>query len=432
MFRASVFLIAVSCIVLPKLGRAQVAQPDDVPAAPSVQGATETGTVPAPEAAGAASAGEGAPATPPAAPTDSAPPVAAPLFRDAPLPLSASGPSAAAASSPTSEPTSRPAPAQGEAAAHPLDGLRVGGRVYAQWVWQSDKPRWDTHLDSARLGARWSDGPLDSKVEMELFSTDSDGNVVPALRDAWVAYEVTRPLQFKVGQMKKPFSRLTLMSRSELPAISRGLVIQQLVGDRDFGGRDMGAEVFGRVGSKRLRLNYAAGLFQGGGINQPEGEGSGPQEGAWAGRVELENKKRWSVGVDFSQRTVEPGKPRQRRPWAAGLDGEVRWAHWHALAETVFARDPNQLKAVNGAGVTGMLTYELALSGLWALEPIVGGEWVKPNLDVARSQSRVFGGASLIREGGLRLMLEGEQTMTHATGAPEDERALTLQIAWDR
>jgi hypothetical protein len=314
------------------------------------------------------------------------------------------------------------------------EGLRVGGRVYAQWLWQNSRPEWDAHLESVRFGAKWSDGPIDTKVEFELFSTNADGDVIPSLRDAWVAYEVARPLQFKAGQMKKPFSRLELLSRADLPAISRGLVIDQLVEERGFGGRDMGAEVFGRVG-KKLRLNYSAGLYQGGGVNTPEGTGSGPQHGAWAARVEVERKKVWSVGTNFSQRTVEPDEPRQRRPWAWGLDAEVTPGRWRVLAEFVSARNPDQLRNVTtGVGATGMVTYRLPLSQRWSVEPIVGAEWVKANLDAARHQQRFFAGASLVGEGGLRLMLEGENTSTTAEGAAAkaDDRALVLQLAWDR
>jgi hypothetical protein len=110
------------------------------------------------------------------------------------------------------------------------------------------------------------------------------------LRSAWMAFELDSALVIRAGQMKKPFSRMTLISGTITPVIERGVRIrgladamraaddgtlgvlrdQLLIGEhyalidaQRYAGYDMGLTLEGRRGS----IAWAGGVFNGGGAD---------------------------------------------------------------------------------------------------------------------------------------------------------------------
>jgi hypothetical protein len=145
------------------------------------------------------------------------------------------------------------------------------------------------------------------------------------LRSAWMAFHLDSALVIRAGQMKKPFSTMTLTSGTMMPVIERGVRIrgladalraaddgrlsmlrdQLLVGEhyalldaQRYAGYDMGLTLEGRRGS----ITWAGGVFNGGGADvRDENAGvSGAARLTWQAPVRAPLK----LGAGWSRRAM--------------------------------------------------------------------------------------------------------------------------------
>jgi phosphate-selective porin OprO and OprP len=104
------------------------------------------------------------------------------------------------------------------------------------------------------------------------YKVEIDAVRSPALLDARLDYRWKPYARITAGQFKIPFSGENLISDRDTPFIERSLVGLALVPGRDTNnnGRDIGVQLGGTVAldSGRPVLDYAVGVFNGGGVNQ--------------------------------------------------------------------------------------------------------------------------------------------------------------------
>ncbi len=124
----------------------------------------------------------------------------------------------------------------------------------------------------------------------------------PRLLDAYIDYSPFRFLRVKAGQFKIPFSRENLMSSARLDFIDRSQVVESLVarsGDvaGNQSGRDVGVQVGGRLAGcdSTSSLEYAAGVFNGSGINVPDRNDAKD----FCGRIVIQPVREIHVGVSY-------------------------------------------------------------------------------------------------------------------------------------
>lgn len=126
------------------------------------------------------------------------------------------------------------------------------------------------------------------------------------LEDAWMNLAFDPMLELRVGQFKKPFSRLELTSSSRIVPIEPGLRIRGLASDAEhfllleqnvYLGRELGAQVHGQLGF----LGYALGVFNGSDQNnRDDNDGK-----SFAGRLNLKPfDAPFEIGAGASLREV--------------------------------------------------------------------------------------------------------------------------------
>ncbi|MBN2718772.1 MAG: hypothetical protein JXX14_23195 [Deltaproteobacteria bacterium] len=156
-------------------------------------------------------------------------------------------------------------------------------------------------LDVARINFSYSSGrTLEAVLEYDFSNLVDEDDVKDGLRDAYVRLEPIRAFGIQLGQFKKPFSRLELMSRKRLPTITRGESNEYALEFLHYGGRDIGAMVSGRL-IKKIKLDYYAGIFNGAGTDNVD---LGSNSLDYAFRVESKPVKWLDVGVAASIHNV--------------------------------------------------------------------------------------------------------------------------------
>ncbi len=235
-------------------------------------------------------------------------------------------------------------------------------------------------LDTARLNLSWRYGrAVEAAIEYDfagLVKRDSDGvEIRDGLRDAYIRLEPVRWLGFQMGHFKKPFSRLELTSRRKLPTISRGEANDYALGFLDYGGRDIGAMISGRL-IKSIKLEYAASVFNGGGIDNVY---MGTDSLDYVFRLESRPLDWLSVGASFSARVIDEDDFEEFFD-ASDYEGLVDddFPDWlvpdnQEFSLAVFSREYNWLA---GTHVMGELDLELRFGGFEAVvETMLGENW---------------------------------------------------------
>jgi phosphate-selective porin OprO/OprP len=209
-----------------------------------------------------------------------------------------------------------------------LQGLRLSGyvQVYGA-VW--NKEGTDTFLiHRARVS-------LAGEIVKDLrFKLTVDLARSQPLLDAEVEFAPVRIAGVRAGQFLVPFSLENDTSSSDLDFIDRTAVVDELAPGRDNGsaGRDIGAVVFGGT----PWLEYAAGIFNGSGIDKADTDGHKD----FSGRVVLKPFRFLAVGGSFyrGRQTVTPGAPLVARN-KEGLEAAVAVSRFSAKGEYIHARD---------------------------------------------------------------------------------------------
>lgn len=176
-------------------------------------------------------------------------------------------------------------------------------------------------------------------IQLGFSSRDLESDQQVPLRDAFITWHARPWLNLRVGQMKVPFDRQRVMSSSRLQLVERAEVVGALNLDRD-----VGAQLYGDVGTRRLR--YFAGVFQGEGRNRASaGDGALVMGrllwmplGAFseAAESDLEGGP-WRLSLSVAG-GVNQGSARVRSTQGAFLPAEGRVDQRHLAAELLVKR----------------------------------------------------------------------------------------------
>lgn len=413
--------LAIGCACLLTAFAAH-AQQDDLPAAPVVP---DSPAEPASTASLEPSPAQPLTATPQASATSESPTIAAPTTPPT-EPIVAATTATTANAPPASPLTADSRQVADEPKADMVDELahsrlqitsgdvtlRFQARVIAGWEYEHKEltdaqqllgqrdNEFDFFLNQARftVGGNWGK-PLSAELDLDFSSNH-------AIRDAWLNFRVARPFQVRVGQFKRPFSRIELIGAGHLPMRSRGLSNHQIVGDLGYGGRSLGAQLWGRI--KSLALEWAVCA------SNPPPEFPGVDLHA---RVVVSPVKWLAVGLGGAHKIVEnraTTAPDFIAGNAASADIELSVAATRFVAEAMIAQDlglvfpsPDPLSLRNyAASIASFVTHEIELSDPWQLQPLLFGEWLDSNLEYSRSEAvRFVGGVNILwHKTALRLM----------------------------
>jgi len=277
------------------------------------------------------------------------------------------------------------------------------------------------------------------------------------LADAYIDFQAAGPLQFRVGQFKKPFSLMFRTSASQILPIERGVRIrgleqairaraarggppvgtldgtpvlgeeQQMLDALGYLGRDLGVAIHGTFGA----LAYELGAFNGAGPDRRDEN----DDKSFAGVLEWHARggRPLRAGIAASRReTVAETDARPARR-LAGLAAEL-FAEWGAF------RQPGphlQLEAVTGenlatggrlAAAQAVATWFLPLHGrIEGMEPLARASYGDPDRRRADDEGWLLTpGLNLYFQGRNRLMVNWDIYLPAGSGA-DAEHALRAQ-----
>jgi len=242
----------------------------------------------------------------------------------------------------------------------------VQGRLYGMFQWQNidkDAAEHGFTLERARLEftffpVRWIEGTIEAALD----DIDETGAVDDLLRDAFVVMKTRKWLGFRVGQFKKPFSLMELKSKGKLPIVTRGLSNDFLVRELGYGGRDIGAQIEGRL-LKSIKLEYSLGVFNGNGANNIEDDTSGAKDAA--GRLEAEPVKFLKIGLNGSIKNFDlsvpanDGKP--ATAWMTGGDLQFKLRDFRLQFEGLYGMNHLSTGHPMAASTHALATWKFKL-----------------------------------------------------------------------
>lgn len=315
--------------------------------------------------------------------------------------------------------------------------FKAGVRLHSLWTLDDSmgEPSNAFSIEMARIKLRWDPARLlRAAVSADFDQLFGASNATKAkksmLRDAYLHVKPFKVLRVKVGQFKRPFSRLELRSRRRLESVRRGYGNAWIVEELGFGDRDLGLQLDGRLGKRKRGISYALGVFNGPGRNAKELDVNGTKDVVF--RLEGNPVKWLSLGANVSLKNydVESVDYYPEFAWMSGVDFRLSMKGFSLLSEGLFGLnqdrcasddDPEdcRLDADSGSlpysyGATLMATYKFGLgsSGM-RLQPVLRGEILVP--DDSDSDARLYSagvGANLLIIDGLRLMVHGEMVRT--------------------
>ena len=296
-----------------------------------------------------------------------------------------------------------------------------GVRLHTVWQYSdcAGTPPNEFLVEMARLGLRWEASRMVSgKISADLEQVFRAEKAL--LRDAYVQVRPLKVAAVRLGQFKRPFSRLELRSRAKLETVRRGIGNELLIEDLGFGDRDLGLMFEGQVGGKKRHVKYMLGVFNGGGANVEEADLDWSKD--LVARVEGRPWKWLTAGINASLKWFDTeGELRAAEDaWAVGADLRFSRKGLSVLGEWMLARNWDRCAyaqyPVNCRGeehfpkAWGMLllaAYEWKLGGPLGigLEPVFKGEYLVPEHDVSGSGlGRYFPGSN---KAGIWLLVPG-------------------------
>ncbi|HEY5962217.1 MAG TPA: porin [Polyangiaceae bacterium] len=293
--------------------------------------------------------------------------------------------------------------------------LRVGSLIHSQFA-INDAPEVannEFRLTNARIVVEWRQGSLlDAVAEVEL-SRDGDRESTSwaPMRDAFVRVSLDSMLRMRLGQFKRPFGKLALTPLRDLKLIRRGISDVWVNDELEYGERDVGFQVDGKVG-RGYELHYALGVFNGPGRNRREDDMNGTKD--FVGRVEGRFGKHVSVGFNVANKRFDPTTRADQRPTSAlmgGADVLVGFGGFYGLVEGQYGDNYRSTKRYHTGSLLALVAYKIPITNFWqiAVEPVVKGEILKVETEV-RDQHILNGtaGANLLIGKAFRLMVQGE------------------------
>jgi hypothetical protein len=319
----------------------------------------------------------------------------------------------------------------------------VGGKVYVLWA-VSDLETEAANAFSftrARVRFRWiREKILEAKLQVEFSDLGSDMAPTDILRDAYLAVGDPKRWHARVtaGQMKRPFSRIELMSLRRLPTVHRGLSNAWMIRDLGFGNRDLGIQIDGTAGEGQW-FGYAIGAYNGAGRNAEERGLDGSKDVAL--RLEFRPAKWVELGVNTSLRTFDRGEGADlpRFTWMAGGDVVFRGGKYVRIAAEGLVGEAWLLpdRPLTWSGLLMVSSKAIQLP-FWRarLEPLVKGELtVRDAGDMDTGIWMIATGVNLHLFDRFRLMVQGEFIVPgddEATRMESPQRMrLLVQLALD-
>jgi len=359
-----------------------------------------------------------------------------------------------------SEQDAGPGPSDDDAGLGALEeepGLEIDARLAALWSLgdAAEEPRNEFLVNAARLQLTWTQWHLvEASVDLEAKHLLDGSGAFSILRDLYVLVQPLPWLGVRMGQFKKPFSRIALTSRRRLPLIARGAGNDFLVEHLTYGDRDIGLALEGRL-VESIELDYSLGVFNGMGPNTAEIAVAGSKD--VAARLEAAPARWLSVGASGSLKLVDAGDlpgfadrssfalvDAEEYPagytdgdfvsehgwmagaaWAAGADLGLKLGKARVVAEGLYAenwwfeRYPHALSGLL------MVSYRVRLGEgvpLW-LEPVVKGEVIGLLRSSGEWRVRLWQltpAVNLLIGKHVRLMIDGELIFTEGTEADID------------
>jgi len=317
------------------------------------------------------------------------------------------------------------------------DTVSIRGTFLGQARYQDRKGKPDSEflVDMARIKLGWKPTKrLRAVLQTELSGLVTDRTPGATLRNAYVQYKLFRGFSLRMGQFKKPFSRLELTGRYSLPLTSRGEGNDLMSGDLGFAGRDIGLEIRGK-----LRwgggFQYKLGIFNGSGMNQVEADLNGAKD--LAGRVEWEPTPWLTAGTGLSLKMFDTGVYDDDRPshaLAAGGDVLVSHAGLSLWLEGAWFENYLQVEGTSGWWTMAVVTYDWAVPGSkkLTLQPVAGGELLAPSSE-GFSETRTWAftpGVNLLVGRKMKVMLQGRFVMATAASGADDRSSRGLILQW--
>ena len=292
--------------------------------------------------------------------------------------------------------------------------IRIGGLLHSQFAINdaADSADYDFRLTNARINLEWEQGSLlDAVAEVEL-SRDGDREATAwaPMRDAFVRVSPHRALRMRMGQFKRPFGKLSLTSLRELKLIRRGVSDVWINEELDYGERDVGFQVEGKIG-RGYELNYALGVFNGRGRNRREDDPNGVKD--LVGRLEGRLGEHLSIGVNGANKrfdtSIRPGYPNSA--WMSGADVLVEYAGLYGLVEAQYGTNYVSVDRYHTGSLLALVAYRIPVTQTWqiAVEPLIKGEVLKIETEVQNRQIlNGTAGVNLYVGKVFRLLVQGE------------------------
>lgn len=263
---------------------------------------------------------------------------------------------------------------------------------------------------------------------------------ISLLRDAYIHVSPLQYLEIRVGQFKKPFSRLELRSSGKLQVLNRGEGNELLVEELRYGDRDLGLQFSGRI-LPTVKLDYEIGVFNGSG---PDISERGTSKDV-TGRIKAEPFSWLSVGVNGSLKVFDDTENVDKTAWAAGADAVLKVAGFRTHLEGILGLDHafrnREIQVTDSAppvfDFLAIVSYKHKIADAYtavSLEPVFKIELLDPNTKVIDDQVLIYSpGFNIYISKYLRLMIQGEilrSAVNSRVRYPERE-ILAIQICFD-
>jgi hypothetical protein len=259
------------------------------------------------------------------------------------------------------------------------------------------------------------------------------------LRDVYIHLSPLRFIELRVGQFKKPFSRLEMRSPGKATIIEKGDGNRIIIDELMYGERDLGIQLSGRL-IRSINLDYAVGVFNGSGpVITDEGNSKD-----LVGRLEIRPVKALSFGVNGSLKFFDDDRGTDKG-WAAGADARVRIKGFRLHLEGLAAED--HLFESRGyqmdeprliIDLVGIVSYRHFFPISWrlAVEPVFKFEKLDPDIEIADDHVFIYGpGFNTYFGQYFRLMIHGELRRagrnTNFDDYLADRETLMVQLCFD-
>ena len=260
------------------------------------------------------------------------------------------------------------------------------------------------------------------------------------LEDGWINLALDPAFQVQVGQFKKPFSRIELVSSSKVVPIEYGLRIRGLddpalysehyllLEENVYLGREIGAQVHGTLGP----LGYALGAFNGSDQNTRDDNDAK----SFAGRLNLKPfAAPFQIGAAASYRDVAVTDAFGETSTEDGLavEVDVEWGGFrhpglNLLAEVMQAKNFGTDDPMIGGQAILSWFAPLRAGRVEGIEPLLRGSYGDPSTEFdGNSGTLLTGGLNLYFHGRNRLMVNGDYFMPELDTV-DDEYAIRAQL----